>query len=210
MRDLIRAIRRCYTNHPTPHCSHHRLYYTHCLTTALHWVSYLLCLSPSCLLPPRENFIKISPTGLKEWSAYVHRCLSNSQSKMTPEPSQSDSPPPFNPSTTPSPERLVGLQVLYEPKTQSTNVQTVNLIFVHGLGGSLKDTWTHSSGTFWPALLHEDDRFANVRICAFGYDANFKDILAAKNVLGIRDFAKQLLNAFDLHCDNYGDVTPDY
>ena len=93
---------------------------------------------------------------------------------------------------------------MHEP---TTGTKIVSIVFVHGLGGSAKETWTHyPSKIFWPTLLHEDDRFANVRISTFGYDADFKNIFAAKNVLGIPDFAKQLLDVLDLHYDEYGDV----
>ena len=89
-----------------------------------------------------------------------------------------------------------------------TNATTVNVVFVHGLGGSATETWTHCpSNTFWPTLLYEDDRFANTRISTFGYDANFRNIFAPKNTLDISDFAKQLLDALDLHYDKYGDVS---
>ena len=102
------------------------------------------------------------------------------------------------------PERPIGLRCLHEPKTE-TNI--VSIVFVHGLGGSARLTWTHSpSQIFWPNLLHEDDRFANVRISTFGYDSDFKNVLGAKNVLGIPDFAKQLLDALDLYYDKYHDV----
>jgi hypothetical protein len=88
------------------------------------------------------------------------------------------------------------------------NVATVNIIFVHGLGGSATKTWTHyPSNTFWPTLLHEDDGFANVRVSTFGYDANFGNIFAPKNTLDISDFAKQLLDSLDLHYEKYSDVS---
>ena len=64
-----------------------------------------------------------------------------------------------------------------------------------------------TSNTFWPTLLHEDDGFSNVGISIFGYDANFKNIFAPKNTLDISDFAKQLLDALDLHYEKYGDVS---
>lgn len=103
------------------------------------------------------------------------------------------------------PERVIGLRVLHEPKIGS---KIVSIVFVHGLGGSAIETWTHyPSKTFWPNLLFEDDRFANVQISTFGYDADFKNIFAAKNVLGIQDFAKQLLDGLDLHYEKFGDVS---
>jgi hypothetical protein len=110
-------------------------------------------------------------------------------------------------STSSLPACPIGLRVLHEPNTETMNVNTVNIIFVHGLGGSARETWTHyPSKTFWPTLLHEDDRFANARISTFGYDANFTNIFAVMNALGITDFATQLLDALDLHYDQHGDV----
>jgi hypothetical protein len=102
----------------------------------------------------------------------------------------------------------LGLRVLHEPSTEATTV--VDIIFVHGLGGSAISTWTSAaaSKTFWPTLLHEDDRLANARISTFGYDANFKNILGVKNALGIADFADQLLDGLDSHYGKYGNVGP--
>jgi hypothetical protein len=89
-----------------------------------------------------------------------------------------------------------------------TNVPTVNVIFVHGLRGSTTETWTHyPSKTFWPTLLGEDEGFENVRVSTFGYDSNLGNIFTPKNALDISDFAKQLLDALDLHYEIYGDVS---
>src|SRR5579859_671810 len=78
--------------------------------------------------------------------------------------------------TSTSPPALAqGLQILHEPRT--TVPKPVNLIFVHGLGGSSAGTWTHhTTKAFWPALLGEDPRFDNVRIATYGYDANYSNI----------------------------------
>lgn len=101
-----------------------------------------------------------------------------------------------------------GLQVLHEPPTETADSPAANLIFVHGLGGSATETWTHRpSNLVWPSLLHEDYRFANVRIATFGYDSAFKNIFTSKHALGISDFAKQLLDSLDLHYDKHGDVS---
>lgn len=102
-------------------------------------------------------------------------------------------------------QSILGLKILHEPKVTS---KVVDVIFIHGLGGSARETWTHpSSGIFWPDLLHENEKFANARISTFGYDANFDNIFAANSVLDISDFSKQLLDALDLHYDQYGDVS---
>jgi hypothetical protein len=115
--------------------------------------------------------------------------------------------PPQPVSSTSTSEGRLGLRVLHEPHPGATT--TVSIIFVHGLGGSARSTWENkASNKFWPTFLHEDDNLANARISTFGYDADFKNILAAKNVLGIADFAGQLLDSLDTHYGKYGNVSP--
>ncbi|SFI56003.1 ABC-three component system protein [Caulobacter sp. UNC279MFTsu5.1] len=46
----------------------------------------------------------------------------------------------------------------------------VDIIFVHGLTGDLKGTWTHSNGEFWPSWLAADFPAANVY--SAGYDSS--------------------------------------
>lgn len=102
---------------------------------------------------------------------------------------------------------LFGLRILHEPRIPVTGAPqpSVELIFVHGLGGSAKATWTHENG-FWPSWLHEDNRFDRVRISTFGYDANFRNVLTPQNAMGIPDFATQLLDSLDVHFHKHGDV----
>jgi hypothetical protein len=111
-------------------------------------------------------------------------------------------------SMTPSnPQTSLRFKILQEPEPSSPISNLVDIIFVQGLGGSARDTWTHpSSKCFWPDLLHENETFCNARISTFGYDSNFTNIFASNNVFDISDFAKQLLNCLDLHYDKYGDV----
>ena len=115
-------------------------------------------------------------------------------------PTDSTSIPPI--------EGLFGLRVLHQPQILvPEETKAVDLIFVHGLGGSAKETWTHANTNgFWPSWLHEDTRFDYVRISTFGYNANFKNVLAPQNALGIADFAEQLLDSLDGHFHKYGNV----
>jgi len=86
-------------------------------------------------------------------------------------------------------------------------VHIVNLILVHGLGGSSLDTWTEPrSKTFWPDLLHDDKRFPNLRISTFGYIADWQNIFARKNALGIEGIARQLLDALYIDAEENGHV----
>lgn len=87
----------------------------------------------------------------------------------------------------------------------------IDIVFVHGLGGSRRDTWTYSDSnttSFWPPWLYEKSDLKNVRISTFGYDANWTNVTAPGNKLAIGDFALQLLDELDLHYDAHGDVPP--
>ena len=84
----------------------------------------------------------------------------------------------------------LGLHTLFIP-SGSTNA---DLIFVHGLGGGSRKTWTKSGdpSLYWPKeWLPDDSAFQDVGIHTFGYDSNW----GKKGILGIQDFANALLNA---------------
>ena len=82
---------------------------------------------------------------------------------------------------------------------------TVQIIFVHGLGGSRRGTWKHPLSIkhpltrkvpIWPEWLQDEEGFEKVRIGLFGYNSNI-NIVRQKNQLGIPDFAIQLLKALE-------------
>jgi hypothetical protein len=83
-----------------------------------------------------------------------------------------------------------GLNLLHSPSDP-----LVEIIFVHGLRGGSRKTWSFSSNPlhYWPKeWLSRDPEFRNTRIFSFGYNsdwAEWKD-----SVLNIQDFAKYLLN----------------
>lgn len=81
----------------------------------------------------------------------------------------------------------LGLSLLY-----STEDSNVDLIFVHGLGGSSRRTWSWNRDTdyFWPSWLPHDPELSNSRIFTFGYSANLRGPSSSLNVI---DFAKDLL-----------------
>jgi hypothetical protein len=83
---------------------------------------------------------------------------------------------------------------LHEPTTWPAN--PIQIIFVHGLGGSKKETWTDSKANFWPAWLSDEDGLENVRVAMFGYKATF-NILAPNTNLSIPTFANQLLRKME-------------
>ncbi|KAH8728410.1 hypothetical protein GQ44DRAFT_784152 [Phaeosphaeriaceae sp. PMI808] len=68
----------------------------------------------------------------------------------------------------------------------------LDLIFVHGLGGSSFGTWSwnHDPNNFWPSWFEDDLELARTRIFTFGYNSAFREEDTALNVT---DFALDLL-----------------
>ena len=87
----------------------------------------------------------------------------------------------------------LGLNVVYTPP----NGHKADIVFVHGLGGNSRWTWSKYKNPelFWPlTFLPLEPDVCLARILTFGYNANFrKGGNAGTSVL---DFAKDLL--FDL------------
>lgn len=87
----------------------------------------------------------------------------------------------------------IGLTTLSRPAATAI----IDLIFVHGLGGGSRSTWTGGDGDptlFWPGeWLPRDDAFRDVRVHTFGYTASWKQ----ESTLNIHDFAKSLLGSIE-------------
>ena len=84
----------------------------------------------------------------------------------------------------------LGLNTLYQPSGSAI----ADLIFVHGLGGGSRSTWTKSgdSALYWPKTwLPNDIGFQDVRTHSFGYNSNWEK----ESSLNIHDFAKSLLGS---------------
>ena len=81
-----------------------------------------------------------------------------------------------------------GLSVLYSPSEAD-----LDLVFIHGLGGSSLKTWSFARQTenFWPLWLSQDPEFVATRILTFGYNADFR---GPSTILNITDFAKDLVS----------------
>jgi hypothetical protein len=87
------------------------------------------------------------------------------------------------------PKDVLGLNLLYTPSEP-----LIDFIFVHGLGGGSRKTWSKSSSVthFWPQeWLPQDPAFKNVRLHSFGYSSNWAK--GKDSVLNIHDFGKLLL-----------------
>ena len=115
------------------------------------------------------------------------------RSSNTPSPSQmSTSPTHMDPGA-------LGLNVVYTPD----NGHKADIVFIHGLGGSSRMTWSKhkSPGLFWPlTFLPLEPDICLARILSFGYDADFTNGSNATNV--ILDFAKTLLYNLKYYTDD--------
>lgn len=95
-----------------------------------------------------------------------------------------------NTETTQDVKGPLGLNTLYIP----TSTTVVDLVFVHGLGGGSRSTWTKNGepSLYWPKeWLPEDPGFQDVRIHSFGYNSNWEK----ESSLNVHDFSKSLLAA---------------
>ncbi|KAI1309844.1 hypothetical protein F5Y03DRAFT_59729 [Xylaria venustula] len=95
-----------------------------------------------------------------------------------------------------APKGPLGLTTVFEPEGQVV----ADLVFVHGLNGGSRSTWSKKSKggniAFWPRdWLSCDDAFRHVRIHTFGYSSG----LTRESVLDIQDFAGNLLACVH-HC----------
>lgn len=86
----------------------------------------------------------------------------------------------------------LGLNVIYAPEG---GVPAVDIILVHGLGGTSQKTWSRNRDAqyFWPQKwLPSEPGFEQARVLSFGYNAHFASS-GRENILNIADFAKDLL-----------------
>ncbi|KAL9012662.1 MAG: hypothetical protein Q9173_002586 [Seirophora scorigena] len=82
----------------------------------------------------------------------------------------------------------LGFTTLFVP----TEIAVADLVFVHGLGGGSRSTWTKHGepALYWPAeWLPNDPGFRDVGIHSFGYNANWEK----ESLINIQDFSKGLL-----------------
>jgi hypothetical protein len=104
-----------------------------------------------------------------------------------------------NSETDPGP---LGLNVIYTPE----NGHKADIIFIHGLGGSSRMTWSKYKNPelFWPlTFLPLEPDVCLARILSFGYHANFRK---AGNVsTAVLDFAKELLYDLKYATDEQGE-----
>ncbi|KAI9778642.1 MAG: hypothetical protein M1816_004005 [Peltula sp. TS41687] len=87
------------------------------------------------------------------------------------------------------PKGPLGLNLLYSPSEP-----LIDLIFVHGLGGGSRKTWSKTSfvAHYWPQeWLPRDPAFRNVRVHSFGYDSDW--VKGKDNCLNIHHHGKSLL-----------------
>ncbi|CAI7629611.1 unnamed protein product [Penicillium glandicola] len=85
----------------------------------------------------------------------------------------------------------LGLNLLYSPPTPD-----IDFVFIHGLGGSSRKTWSKSplQSHYWPKeWLPKDPAFKNVRIHSYGYDSYY--LKGKEDCLNIHHIGKSFLGA---------------
>lgn len=93
----------------------------------------------------------------------------------------------------------LGLTTLYDPAPRKA---IVDIIFIHGLGGSSRKTWSNSSRprSFWPQdWLPVERGFEDVRVHSFGYRADWGKKWQQQSILNIHDFAESLIGGLRNH-----------
>ncbi|KAI3317723.1 WD40 repeat-like protein [Xylariaceae sp. AK1471] len=89
------------------------------------------------------------------------------------------------------PKGPLGLTLLSSPSEPR-----IDFIFVHGLGGGSRKTWSKTplQSHYWPQeWLGKDSAFKNVRIHSYGYDSDY--LKGKENCLNIHHIGKSFLSA---------------
>lgn len=112
------------------------------------------------------------------------RNVSTAGSEIPALSSQIGRPGPVNTSSVSDPFGITLVYTFPEP--------TLDLIFVHGLGGTSRGTWSweRDPANFWPPWLGNDVELSKSRIFTFGYNSAFTGQYTSFSIL---DFAKDLL-----------------
>lgn len=90
-----------------------------------------------------------------------------------------------------------GMKILYEPSEGIES--TADIVFVHGLTGNSYKTWSfEENGVHWPSMLLKED-IRNVRILAFGYDADVVHWWHQVSQNRLSSHAEALVGALERH-----------
>lgn len=95
----------------------------------------------------------------------------------------------------------LGLTTVYTPDDK----HKVDIVFIHGLGGTSVNTWTKNKDPelFWPLkFLPLEPSVGSARISTFGYNANFRKSGSLDTT--VLDFAKALLSELKNAKDEQG------
>ena len=98
---------------------------------------------------------------------------------------------------------LFTLSASSPPPASSADNNRIDFVFVHGLGGHYRRTWTHPNGFFWPDELVNS--LPGSRAFSYGYPSQ---IFASRSVAGIQDFATELLERLRLTQNENVSVCP--
>lgn len=88
---------------------------------------------------------------------------------------------------------LVQLDSLDLSNSHGAKPFNIDIVAIHGLGGDIRETWTHKDGTFWLQDLLPRS-LPGARVFSYGYPS---DIFLSRSVADIRDISINLLNALE-------------
>jgi hypothetical protein len=102
-----------------------------------------------------------------------------------------------------------GLTQINSFPSTKTKGPEVNIVFVHGLGGSSTGTWIHPvTQWFWPEALAFQSGYEQARLMTFGYDSDWSKLFGPSSCLDFKDFAIQLLDWLEMDYRENGPVEP--
>jgi pimeloyl-ACP methyl ester carboxylesterase len=90
-----------------------------------------------------------------------------------------------------TPRRIDHSEIWRDAKTKRKTI----IIFVHGITGDCRTTWTNeNTGAIWPELLVHDDAFAEADVLSYGYSSpqNEPALLIPELAVQMRDTLEQL------------------
>ncbi|KAK6543029.1 hypothetical protein TWF694_006959 [Orbilia ellipsospora] len=93
-------------------------------------------------------------------------------------------------------KRLIGCCRVFETDPDGLKAPLADVVFVHGLTGDARDTWSyakpHHATTFWPRDLLSKEKFP-LRVLSFGYKADVAKPFGRVSQAGLDDHANDLL-----------------
>ncbi|KAI1157343.1 WD40-repeat-containing domain protein [Nemania serpens] len=136
----------------------------------------------------RRKFLRTDPNLPDDGTSSDHTSTTGSKSRFSLTKTLSKTPSAVDDGLH-DPKGPLGLTLLHSPSDPQ-----IDFIFVHGLGGGSRKTWSKSAllSHYWPReWLPKDPAFKNVRIHSYGYDSDY--LKGKEDCLNIHHIGKSFL-----------------